>query len=432
MLIQFTVGNYLSFKDKVTLSMEATSIKEHPENVFVTPDGRYRLLKSVAIYGANASGKSNLMKAMMKMSSFIRLGIQYTSITKLEVIPFKLSKETENTPSFFEIVFLIDNIKYRYGFEIDNDKVYSEWLFESKKEREKPLFIRENNIIEVFTAYKEGKGLEEKTGVNKLFLSVVDQFNGTVSKKILAGLTSGFNQFTALEHDQFSQINRLILGNKALRPTANKLFKNIGLGFQDFLLIPTDSSFNENELSTPDGFLKYFDKAANSNKILFEAKTIHNKYNDKNELIGQELFDMTNDESKGTNKIFNCTALILSYLQSSSTVAIDELDSSLHPLMTLAITKLFNSNENNPKNAQLIFTTHDTNLLSKGGFRRDQIYFVEKDNYEASHLYSLAEFKEPGGKKVRKDRSFEEDYIQGRYGAIPFIGDFSKLLSDGK
>ena len=112
-------------------------------------------------------------------------------------------------------------------------------------------------------------------------------------------------------------------------------------------------------------------------------------------------------------------------------ISLDELDSSLHPILTLAITKLFNSNENNPKNAQLIFTTHDTNLLSKGGFRRDQIYFVEKDNYEASHLYSLAEFKEDG-KKVRKDRSFEEDYIQGRYGAIPFIGNFSKLLSDGE
>ncbi|MFI4963502.1 MAG: ATP/GTP-binding protein, partial [Legionellales bacterium] len=138
------------------------------------------------------------------------------------------------------------------------------------------------------------------------------------------------------------------------------------------------------------------------------------------------------EESTGTNKLFNCSAIILTALTLGNTLSLDELDASLHPLMTLAITKLFNSNENNPKNAQLIFTTHDTNLLSKGGFRRDQIYFIEKDNYEASHLYSLAEFKEPGGKKVRKDRSFEEDYIQGRYGAIPFIGDFSKLLSDGK
>jgi hypothetical protein len=119
-------------------------------------------------------------------------------------------------------------------------------------------------------------------------------------------------------------------------------------------------------------------------------------------------------------------------LRLGKVVVIDELDAKLHPLLTMAIVKLFNSPETNPKNAQLIFATHDTNLLNYGCFRRDQIYFTEKDRFEATDLYSLAEYKEPDGKKVRKDRSFEKDYIEGRYGAIPFVGDFSKLITDGK
>ena len=139
---------------------------------------------------------------------------------------------------------------------------------------------------------------------------------------------------------------------------------------------------------------------------------------------------MRSQESAGTNKVFNISGPIFDVLQDGGVLVIDELDSSLHPLMTLAITRLFNSVKENAKNAQLIFTTHDTNLFSYGKYRRDQIYLIEKDKYGVSDLYSLVEYREEGGSKVRKDSSFESDYIQGRYGAIPYIGDISKIIKE--
>ncbi len=164
--------------------------------------------------------------------------------------------------------------------------------------------------------------------------------------------------------------------------------------------------------------------------IRFKINTVHQKFDGDNNLAGEVNFDMRSQESSGTNKVFNISGPVFDVLQDGGVLIVDELDASLHPLMTLAITRLFNSTEDNPKNAQLIFTTHDTNLFTYGKYRRDQIYFVEKDKYGASDLYSLVEYREEDGTKVRKDRSFENDYIEGRYGAVPFIGNLSKILQE--
>jgi uncharacterized protein len=152
------------------------------------------------------------------------------------------------------------------------------------------------------------------------------------------------------------------------------------------------------------------------------VQTSHKKYDHKGRPVAIELFDLDENESEGTKKLFSLAGELVRVIKCGETIAIDELDARLHPLITCAIIRLFNSNESNPNNAQLIFTTHDTNLLSNAIFRRDQIWFAEKNKQGATSLYSLAEFK------VRNDASFEKDYIQGRYGAIPFIGDFSKLM----
>ena len=154
-----------------------------------------------------------------------------------------------------------------------------------------------------------------------------------------------------------------------------------------------------------------------------KAYTIHNLYNEQGEIIGETRFSMKEHESSGTNKLFDLAALVISQLAFGDSLVVDELDSKLHPLLTQHIIKLFNNPETNPKGAQLIFATHDTNLLNVKTFRRDQIWFTEKDHSEATDLYSLAEFREPEGNKIRKDRSFEKDYINGRYGAIPYIKD---------
>ncbi|MEP6929332.1 MAG: AAA family ATPase, partial [Flavobacterium sp.] len=156
-------------------------------------------------------------------------------------------------------------------------------------------------------------------------------------------------------------------------------------------------------------------------------RTLHNVYDNKGNVVSNYEFKLSDQESSGTNKIFDLSGFVLLTLQLGLVLIIDELDSKLHPILTQEIIKLFNNPETNPKNAQLIFTTHDTNLLGANLFRRDQIWFTEKDDFEATDMYSLLEFKDEDGKTIRKDRSFEADYIRGRYGAIPYISNLQEI-----
>jgi AAA15 family ATPase/GTPase len=408
MLLEFTVSNFLSFKERKTLNLEATSITEHIDTNVIKTE-RYDLLKGVVIYGANAGGKSNLIKAMSTMRRIVLHSVEFASTKKLDIVPFLLNTETEKSPSFFETLFLIDNIRYRYGFEVDNTNIKAEWLFETQKKTEKTLFIRENDAIEVMKNFPEGENLEEKTRDNTLFLSVVDQFNGKTARKII----QWFNNFvvaSGLSHEGYKDTTFSMLKDEKQKLSLMQFYSNLDLGFDDITL---EKSLKEKQSLLPIESI--------------DIKTTHKKFNNENQIYGDVKFDLFNQESAGTNKIFNISGSVFDTLKNGGVLIVDELDSSLHPLLTLAITKLFNSAEYNPKNAQLIFATHDTNLLHYGNYRRDQIYFVEKDNYGASDLYSLVEYKEDGDKTVRKDRSFEKDYIQGRYGAIPFIGNFSNI-----
>ena len=399
MLIEFTVGNFLSFKDRKTLSLEATAIKDNPDNVITT--GKYSLLRSAVIYGANSSGKSNFIKALEMMSNIVMNSAQNNSTSKINVTPFLLSTETEKQPSFFEILFLIDGIRYRYGFEADNKSIYSEWLFERKVRTEKLLFLRDKDSIEITTYFKEGTGIEEKTRNNALFLSIVDQFNGTISKKIIKWFSRQRN-ISGLQHEKENELTFMFVEDKLLNVWIKDFLSPLSLGFQDFEI--------------------------RENKIV----TFHNKFDENGNIVKKHEFDLLTQESAGTNKLYDLAGNITYGLIMGALTIVDELDAKLHPLLTMAIVKLFNSPLHNPGNAQLIFATHDTNLLNYGCFRRDQIYFAEKNEFEATDLFSLVEYIEPDGKKIRNDRSFEKDYIAGRYGAIPFVGDFSKLIDDGK
>ncbi len=399
MLIEFTVGNFLSFKEKRTLSLEASSIKENLGNVFEA--GKYELLKSIVIYGANSSGKSNFLKALDRMRFLLMDSAQNNSASELDIVPFLLSTETESQPSYFEILVLIDGIRYRYGFEADNKIIRSEWLYERKVKKENLLFVREKDSIEVTNYYQEGKGLEEKTRDNALFLSIADQFNGSISKKIMSWFSSQRN-LSGLQHEKGKSLTNRFLENESLNDWIKDFLSPLGLGIQGF--------------------------SSKDNRIV----TIHNKFDQNGNVIEKSEFDLLTQESAGTNKLYDMAGYLTYGLKLGALTVIDELDAKLHPLLTMAIVKLFNSPEHNKRNAQLVFATHDTNLLNYGCFRRDQIYFTEKNYFEATDLYSLVEYIEPNGNKVRNDRSFEKDYIAGRYGAIPFIGDFNKLISNGE
>ena len=428
MIIEFTVGNFLSFKENKTLSLEATSITEYKESTFKA--GHYTLLKSAVLYGANSSGKSNLIKAMSIMKRIIMTSIEKTSASKFEITPFLLNTSTENKPSYFELVFLIGETRYRYGFEIDNKSIHGEWLFKFEKNVEVPLFIRDENGIGITDDFKEGEALESKTRENALFLSVVDQFNGEVAGSIIAWLNN-WETISGLSHDNYRGITFSLLDNKKSKEKLLDFFKDLDLGFEQLNFRKEKFQKSLLPVDMPAELLNdiIIDMQG---KTIARINTVHKMYDENGNQIGFKDFDLRKQESSGTNKVIDISGPIFDTLLRGGVLVIDELDAKLHPLMTAAITNLFNSPEFNTNNAQLIFATHDTNLLSYGRFRRDQIYFLEKDKYEASDLYSLIEYKEEGtSNKIRKDRSFEKDYINGRYGAIPFIGNFEELISNG-
>ncbi|MFM9837297.1 MAG: AAA family ATPase [Cyclobacteriaceae bacterium] len=398
MLVEFTVGNFLSFKEKKTLSLEASSIKENPDNVIVKD--KLEILRSAVIYGANSSGKSNLIKAMSIMSSVVKGSGKYNSSDEIPVTPFLLSTETETQPSFFEVLFIIENDLFRYGFEVDKKSVRLEWLFQTLPGgTEQNLFIRELESIEISDEFEEARGVEEKTRGNALFLSIVDQFNGPTAKKIIEWFSKQVN-FSGLQHEQVKFVSSFLLENKNLNTWIKDFLLPLDLGFKDF-------EFDEKE-----------------KKVV----TYHSKFDESGLIVDDRFkFDLLTQESAGTNKLYDMAGRLSLGLLTGGVTIIDELDAKLHPLLTMAIVKLFNSPKHNRNNAQLVFATHDTNLLSHGCFRRDQIYFTEKTKLESTDLYSLVEYRETDGTKVRNDRSYEKDYIAGRYRAIPFMGDFSKL-----
>jgi len=422
MLIDFTIGNYLSFKEKKTISFEATSITEYKENIAKRQN--LKILKSAAIYGANASGKTNLIKGISQMRRLVIKSFEQSSSSEFDIIPFLLNINSINNPTFFEISFLIEKNKYRYGFEINKTSIVSEWLFEKSKSNESPLFVRVADEIEVMDTFSEGKGLEEKTRNNALFLSVVDQFNGEISKKIINWF-SNLNSFSGLKHDNLRGFTVKMIDENS--SNISEFLAKLDLGISEYKIKKEEFDPNKLKSDIPDEIVKQIITDLQG-KMLVNIQSMHNVYNDEGNIIKQIEFDLRTQESAGTNKIFDISGPIFDTLNKGSILIIDELDAKLHPLMTIAITHLFNSETYNPNNAQLIFATHDTNLLTYGKFRRDQIYFIEKDKYDCSDIYSLIEYKEDN-KKIRKDRSFEKDYIQGRYGAIPFIGNFTKLIS---
>jgi AAA15 family ATPase/GTPase len=403
MLLEFTVGNFLSFKEKKTFSLEASGISEYKDNV--VNEGRYKVLRSAVIYGANSSGKSNFIKALDFMVNTVKNSAKLNSTDKLNIKPFLLNNKTENLPTHFEVLFTKFGNRYRYGFELDNEKIHDEWLYilnrDSKKET--LYFIRNINGIGVSDIFEEAKGFIENTRENGLFLSLLDQLNIEVAKDIMRSFSFIYVQ-SGLEHERSISMTSAIHENDDYEDIVEKFINRLNLGFKSFT-IESDSN-------------KTFKRRIN---------TIHNVFDEKGKKIGEKEFKLVDHESSGTNKLFDISGYIALTLYFGLQLFIDELDAKLHPILTQEIIKLFNNPETNPKKAQLIFTTHDTNLLGAKLFRRDQIWFAEKDDFEATDLYSLLEFKDEDGNTIRKDRSFEKDYIMGRYGAIPYISNFQEI-----
>jgi AAA15 family ATPase/GTPase len=426
MIEEFSFGNFWSFKDIQTLNMTAAKIKSKNsqfDNINIFPVNKdISLLKAKAIYGANASGKSNVIKALVSFIRIIKDSVKEEKALSL-IDSFQLSTETENMPTFFQLIFRIGKTRYRYGFEADDKSIKSEWLFSTPNKREQPLFIREDKlIVEINQTHFEEGVMYQKLFENSkdpiftdtsLFLTHLSSTGfGKLSKQIVKTISS-ISIISGLGHRGMYGIAGDSLSDSVKKKFILDFLKKADIGIDD---LDTVEITNEN---LPDNIEDEVKEDLKKGKIIVSSRT---KYNVELKSEGKSDFSFGMQESEGTKKMFELSPFIYRSLKEGTPLFIDEFDSRFHPLLTKKIVELYNSIEN--KKAQLIFTTHDTNLLSSDLLRRDQIDFVEKDKYGASHLYTLVEIK-----GVRNDASFEKDYIQGKYGAIPFLGDFTNLIT---
>ncbi len=418
MLVNFTFQNFRSFRDEKTLSMEAGSIKELQESVF--QKSIYQLLPAAVMYGANSSGKSNVLLALRTMRSVLLGSVRLNPNDKLYFQPFKLDLTSVNNPTSFEIQFLLGEVKYRYGFDYDQTHICKEWLYEKcVGEREFNLFLRADDEFKVSkTRFPEGLGKEKATPSNRLFVSLVAQLNGAKSMRILNWFNS-CNFLSGMDSQEYEGFTlQMFSEHKEGCEQALDFFHHVQLGFNELLV--TEKPFSEDKLfgkmQLPEELMEKL-----KGKKIMEAKTSHNVYNEQGEISRIGTFDKDEMESEGTKKIIEMSGPIFDTLRFGKVLIVDELDAKLHPLLTRSVLQLFMNRKTNAHGAQLVFATHDTNLLNLDYLRRDQIWFTEKDKTESTDLYSLLEFKDENGIKVRNDRSVQKDYINGRYGAIPFL-----------
>lgn len=418
MFIDFSVENYRSIKDMQTLSMSAANIiskyKElDKQNVF-KHSSKMSILKSKAIYGANASGKSNIIRALVTFISIIANSVKDDKILNSRIESFELSTETDSKPSYFQLSFLLNKVYYRYGFEATNKEIKSEWLFGSPGKKEVQFFTREGASINVNeNQFKEGSKVRDLYSQpendiarsNSLFITAVKSFSGGIAREIVDYLSS-YIIISGLSDFKLHKIAEESLGDEEKRIKIAELLRVADVGIDDINRIEYQSN-------------KEIDKSDKR----FLTVTKHRKYDKNLKQVGSANFFMLINESEGSKKMFEVSPLILDALNENRVLIMDEFDARFHPLLTRKIVELFNSASN--KGCQFVFATHDTNLLSAKLLRRDQICFVEKDKYGASHFYSLVDFK-----GVRNDASFEKDYVSGKYGAIPFLGDFNSIIED--
>jgi hypothetical protein len=418
MLISFKVGNYLSFKEPVKFTMSASSIKEYADtNVFEAEFNNARLLKSAVVYGTNSAGKSNLIKAFEFMKGFVTGSSKLLVHERISVENFKLNTSSIKRPSTFEIEFIQDYKIYLYGFEVDKERVWKETLYEVRRTKNVMLFQRVYDEFIIGEHFDEAKDLPTKTRSNALFLSVIAQFNGSTASRIMRwfhGLVflSDMNFRAAFSH------SLEILSDEKRKVQLLKILRIANLGFEDILI--RKFKITEDQLvQVPEEVKKII--LSNSFGGPEQVLTIHKKFDQNNKPVGQVEFSFSDEESIGTQKYFAIAGHILDSLTQGGILFIDELDARLHPLLSSLIVQFFNSIKDNPMKGQLIFSTHNTNLMSEKMLRRDQVYFIKKDELGASKLDNLMDLS------ARSDASFEKDYLAGEYEAVPFKGKRPQL-----
>lgn len=396
MLIQFSVENFLSIKDKIVLSMLASKDTEHPD--YLISDANKKYLKSAVIYGANASGKSNVLNAFWFMVNYVLTSHNQQLHKLIGRTPFKFHSKTPAEPSSFEVIFTTGGVRYAYGFSVTDKEVVEEYLYYYPNGRQALIFERKNTKDYRFTIdVEEQTTLKERTSSNKLYLSVASNWSYSKVIPVLEWFAS--NQILTKNSvaDAYG-LDAEQLKDDAYRSVIASMLRVADFGIQSLQVRESDA-------------LMALKKGSD---IYPNIDAVHLVKDENGNAVPYTL-NMT-EESDGTNSYFKLIGIVKRTLDQGTLLVADEIDAHLHPLLTKHLVSLFNSEEFNPNGAQLIFTSHNTNLLDLDVLRRDQIWFTEKDEQTAAtDLFSLYDFS------VRKDTKVEKGYLIGRYGAIPFI-----------
>ncbi|AZQ11920.1 AAA family ATPase [Shewanella khirikhana] len=414
MLVKFTTSNFGSIKGRQTLDMRAEAYSEMKDSNLFTWTSSFdsqKLLNTTAIYGANASGKSNLITALSTMKTIIKDSAKWQVEEQLPYDPYRLSKEYRNAETEFEIEFIADNTRYLYGFSYNKDQIVGEWLFAYPKKKAQKWFLRVLDGKEYH--WDLGRNLvgEKQTWINStkknsLFLSTAVQLNSEQLRPVFEWFTSELA--IAGIHGWSSGFSTVQCDDKEHKESIIKLLRDVDIVIDDIVI--EKSEFDESII--PDEVPEEVKKsiiAKMKGETIVEAKFL--RVDDDGESIEFEL----DDESDGTKRFFSFSGPWLDALNTGKVLFVDELNSNLHPLLVKHMVKLFHCKKSNKNNAQLIFTTHETSILKQDVFRRDQIWFMQKNGNE-SELYSLSNFKPRKGFE-----NLEERYLSGSYGALPFI-----------
>lgn len=412
MLLQFSANNFASFKDELVLTLVPSSDNDHKENVFT--EGKFSVLKNVALYGANASGKSNVIKAITTALLIIRNSNTIQPGQPIPLInPFAFDSSSSKRPTAFEFQFVVDDVKHIYGFSATMSSIVEEYLYSYYSAKPTKIFDRKNGKIE-YTSTEESalKPLMGKTADNKLFITTANGFNYPKVKPAFDWLSRMIDTYNFDLQD--SSVLKAIYDDRTgkYKKFTLDLLHAADINIDDFIIdrttIPQGASGN-----FPIAPFSYVNFNPVAESYIYQAIMIH-KVNEKGEIKEYKL--PLGSESLGTQLLFQMSSKVKEALEQGKVMVVDELEKSLHPFLVKYLIDQFRDSASNTKGGQLIFTTHDTNLLNLDFFRRDQIWFTEKNNETGiSELYSLNEYS------VRKDENIQKGYLLGRYGAIPYI-----------
>ena len=397
MLSQFSVKNYKSIRDEITFDMQAVAISELANHLIEDKDGE-KYLPVASIYGPNGGGKSNVLEALQVLVAKVTRPLYVATsnsdrepgLKRIPVVPFAFSEDTKNAPTEFEVFFRTETSEYRYILHVQEEQVIYEQLDRVKKDtaRKSALFERENGTISlkgVLSTLKVGDGVSNTIPLLS-YLGITYSENEVI-KEVMDWFVNGVSFLNY--GNPFQEARILVDQSDDIKKLALKIIKEMDLDIDDFRIEEEDN-----------------------NRIEIYTKHI---------VDGNDVELKLAEESSGTKKIFGLLPFVANSIVNGNTLVIDELDAKIHPVLLKYIIELFSDKEKNRHGSQLIFTSHDLSTMNNEVFRRDEIWFVAKGKSQNSKLYSLVEFKNDKGESVRKDAKYDKQYLEGKYGADPYL-----------